>query len=34
MLIAILAPDAQEQARYRTIMHNLGLIAEYFRHQF
>ncbi|MFO6421798.1 type II toxin-antitoxin system YafO family toxin [Motilimonas sp. KMU-193] len=34
LLIAILAPDAHEQARNRTIMHNLGLIAEKFRQQF
>lgn len=33
-LIAILAPDAHEQARNRTIMHNLGLIAENFRQKF
>lgn len=34
LLIAILAPDAHEQARNRTIMHNLGIIAEKFRQQF
>ncbi|WED20819.1 type II toxin-antitoxin system YafO family toxin [Vibrio sp. JC009] len=34
LLIAILAPNAHEQARNRTIMHNLGLIAEKFRQQF
>lgn len=34
LLIAILTPDAHEQARNRTIMHNLGLIAEKFRQQF
>lgn len=34
LLIAILAPDAYEQARNRTMMHNLGLIAENFRQQY
>ncbi|USD66328.1 type II toxin-antitoxin system YafO family toxin [Vibrio sp. SCSIO 43136] len=34
LLIAILAPDAHEQARNRNIMHNLGVIAERFRQQF
>ena len=34
LLIAILAPDAHEQARHRTIMYNLGLIAEKFRRNF
>ena len=34
LLIAILTPDAHEQAQNRTIMHNLGLIAEKFRQQF
>ncbi|MFL9786795.1 type II toxin-antitoxin system YafO family toxin [Vibrio cyclitrophicus] len=34
LLIAMLAPDAHEQARHRTIMHNWGLIAEKFRQHF
>ncbi|UJF20374.1 type II toxin-antitoxin system YafO family toxin (plasmid) [Vibrio sp. SS-MA-C1-2] len=34
LLIAILAPNAHEQARNRTIMFNLGKIAEIFRQQF
>lgn len=34
LLIAILTPDAHEQALNRTIMHNVGLIAEKFRQKF
>ena len=34
LLIAMLAPDAHEQARNRPIMHNWGLIAEKFRQNF
>lgn len=34
LLITVLSPDAHNQARNNSVMHNIGLIAERFRSQF